>query len=212
MTLTTHCLSYNGDILPGLIFPWLIRTYLSLSVLLCSWIRPRAWRISCCTMPLTSHPRPILISCLPPTIPSCEEHLVYYCKKWYHSVLRLLLCLPIAWCKLLHLLRATLTLARASEVSLHTCSASQQHQFLKYKSQSICMPMCSKNVSFSFTVINFLFIWYFRCGCMHNNNCIKFLIEYHYDNITSKCPWEVKYYNSLLRPEWALTWDFKLHA
>ena len=51
-------------------------TYRSRSCRLCSWTRPKAWKISCCIIPLYSHPLPMLIRCSPwPTIPKYDQQL-----------------------------------------------------------------------------------------------------------------------------------------
>lgn len=69
--------------IPFLMFFRMMVTKLSLSGRLCSWIRPRAWRISCCTMPLSSHLLPMLSICRPPVIPKEEKHL--RCESLHHN-------------------------------------------------------------------------------------------------------------------------------
>ena len=58
-----------------LMFCVFIETYLSLSGLLCSCHRPRAWKISCMTTPFVVHVGPIEMFCRPPLRPTEEEQL-----------------------------------------------------------------------------------------------------------------------------------------
>lgn len=62
--------------LPGRMFWSIIATWGSRSGRDCSWIKPKAWRISCCRAPRSSsHPGLMDTICSPGLYPTAEAHL-----------------------------------------------------------------------------------------------------------------------------------------
>lgn len=59
-------------------FPQLILTYRSLSLLVCSWWKPSAWRSSCWMIPWSRQPYTDReSSCCPPSLPIVDQHLQF---------------------------------------------------------------------------------------------------------------------------------------